>query len=172
MQRQRGAHPVAPHARTSCFAAQCGPKLDANAITLRLQPNEGISLRFNGKVPGTSLAVRPVRMHFSYDSEFGAYTPEAYGNGCCSMRPSPATPRYFIRHATAAIARRQWAHRGLHSARVGGPEPDQPGILRRRDLGPERLAEALIAQRQPCLARSAAAKIGAAGFHVQGGKRK
>ena len=60
------------------FAAQCGPKLDANAITLRLQPNEGITLRFNGKIPGTSLQIRPVRMHFSYDAEFGAYTPEAY----------------------------------------------------------------------------------------------
>lgn len=60
------------------FAANCGNHLDANAITLRLQPNEGISLRFNGKVPGLSLGVRPVRMHFSYDSEFGAYTPEAY----------------------------------------------------------------------------------------------
>jgi len=60
------------------FAAKCGNKLDANALTLRLQPNEGISLRFNGKVPGMSLGVRPVRMHFSYDSEFGAYTPEAY----------------------------------------------------------------------------------------------
>jgi glucose-6-phosphate 1-dehydrogenase len=60
------------------FAAQCGPKLDANAITLRLQPNEGITLRFNGKIPGTSLQIRPVRMNFSYDAEFGAYTPEAY----------------------------------------------------------------------------------------------
>ena len=60
------------------FAAKCGLKLDPNAITLRLQPNEGITLRFNGKVPGASLQVRPVRMHFSYDSEFGAYTPEAY----------------------------------------------------------------------------------------------
>src|SRR6185503_15991808 len=60
------------------FAAQCGSKLDANAITLRLQPNEGISLRFNGKIPGNSLQIRPVRMHFSYDAEFGAYTPEAY----------------------------------------------------------------------------------------------
>ncbi|MGV3773145.1 MAG: glucose-6-phosphate dehydrogenase [Verrucomicrobiales bacterium] len=60
------------------FAAQCGPKLDANALTLRLQPDEGISLRFNGKVPGTSLEVRPVRMSFNYNSEFGAYTPEAY----------------------------------------------------------------------------------------------
>jgi glucose-6-phosphate 1-dehydrogenase len=60
------------------FAAQCGPRLDANALTLRLQPNEGISLRFNGKIPGASMQIRPVRMHFSYDSEFGAYTPEAY----------------------------------------------------------------------------------------------
>ena len=60
------------------FAEQCGPRLDPNALTLRLQPNEGIYLRFNGKVPGTSVAVRPVRMHFSYDTEFGAYTPEAY----------------------------------------------------------------------------------------------
>ncbi len=60
------------------FAAQCGNKLDANALTLRLQPNEGISLHFNGKVPGTTIGVRPVRMHFSYDAEFGAYTPEAY----------------------------------------------------------------------------------------------
>ena len=60
------------------FAAQCGRHLDANALTLRLQPNEGISLRFNGKVPGLSVGVRPVRMHFSYDAEFGAYTPEAY----------------------------------------------------------------------------------------------
>ena len=60
------------------FAAVCGEGLDPNALTLRLQPNEGISLRFNGKVPGTTFGVRPVRMHFSYDSEFGAYTPEAY----------------------------------------------------------------------------------------------
>jgi glucose-6-phosphate 1-dehydrogenase len=60
------------------FAAYCGPKLDANAITLRLQPDEGISLRFNGKIPGASTQIRPVRMHFAYEAEFGAYTPEAY----------------------------------------------------------------------------------------------
>jgi glucose-6-phosphate 1-dehydrogenase len=61
----------------------CSPRNAETSSTptpsrLRLQPNEGISLRFNGKVPGMSLSVRPVRMHFSYDSEFGAYTPEAY----------------------------------------------------------------------------------------------
>jgi glucose-6-phosphate 1-dehydrogenase len=57
------------------FAAECEPGLAPNAITLRLQPNEGISLHVNGKVPGLGLGARPVRMHFSYDAEFGAYTP-------------------------------------------------------------------------------------------------
>ena len=60
------------------FAAQDNLDLHANALTLRLQPDEGISLRFNGKVPGNSIETRPVRMHFGYDAEFGAYTPEAY----------------------------------------------------------------------------------------------
>ncbi|HEX4121981.1 MAG TPA: glucose-6-phosphate dehydrogenase [Verrucomicrobiae bacterium] len=60
------------------FAAECGQELDTNALALRFQPNEGIYLRFNGKVPGVSVTVRPVRMNFSYDAEYGAYTPEAY----------------------------------------------------------------------------------------------
>jgi glucose-6-phosphate 1-dehydrogenase len=77
------------------FAAQCGQNLDANALALRLQPNEGISLHFNGKVPGTSLAVRPVRMHFSYDAEFGAYTPEAYERLLLEIMSGDAT--LFIR---------------------------------------------------------------------------
>jgi glucose-6-phosphate 1-dehydrogenase len=59
------------------FAAKTSA-LDANSLTLRLQPNEGMTLRFNGKVPGGATELRPVRMHFSYDTEFGAYTPEAY----------------------------------------------------------------------------------------------
>jgi glucose-6-phosphate 1-dehydrogenase len=60
------------------FAAKSQTKLDPNSLTLRLQPNEGITLRFNGKVPGAATELRPVRMRFSYDTEFGAYTPEAY----------------------------------------------------------------------------------------------
>ncbi len=60
------------------FNASAGARLDANSLTLRLQPNEGMTLRFNGKVPGGATELRPVRMNFSYDTEFGAYTPEAY----------------------------------------------------------------------------------------------
>ena len=84
------------------FAAQCGSKLDPNALTLRLQPNEGISLRFNGKIPGNSLRARPVRMHFSYDAEFGAYTPEAYERLLLEAIAGDAT--LFIRRDEVEIA--------------------------------------------------------------------
>ncbi len=77
------------------FAAQCGTTLDPNSLTLRLQPDEGISLRFNGKVPGTNMQIRPVRMQFSYDAEFGAYTPEAYER--LLLEAMAGDPTLFIR---------------------------------------------------------------------------
>lgn len=89
----------APHV---LFAAQCGQKLDPNSLTLRLQPNEGIVLHFNGKVPGASVAVRPVRMHFSYDAEFGAYTPEAYERLLLEAIAGDAT--LFIRRDEVEVA--------------------------------------------------------------------
>ncbi|MDB6036469.1 MAG: glucose-6-phosphate 1-dehydrogenase [Verrucomicrobiales bacterium] len=113
------------------FAAQCGPKLDANALTLRLQPDEGISLRFNGKVPGTSLQVRPVRMNFSYNSEFGAYTPEAYERLLLEAMTGDAT--LFIRRDEVETAwgivdsiRKGWGdkpltNREFYSAGTWGP---------------------------------------------------
>ncbi len=77
------------------FAAQCGPRLDSNSLTLRLQPNEGITLHFNGKIPGPSMQIRPVRMHFSYNAEFGAYTPEAYER--LLLEAMTGDPTLFIR---------------------------------------------------------------------------
>jgi glucose-6-phosphate 1-dehydrogenase len=84
------------------FAAQCGPNLDANSLTLRLQPNEGITMHFNGKIPGNSMQIRPVRMHFSYDAEFGAYTPEAYERLLMEAIAGDAT--LFIRRDEVEIA--------------------------------------------------------------------
>ncbi len=49
-----------------------------NVLTLRIQPNEGISLRFEVKTPGTTLRTRPVDMDFSYGSTFGKATGDAY----------------------------------------------------------------------------------------------
>jgi len=49
-----------------------------NLLVLRIQPDEGISLRFGAKVPGTRSDVRPVNMDFRYGTSFGAGPPEAY----------------------------------------------------------------------------------------------
>jgi Glucose-6-phosphate 1-dehydrogenase len=49
-----------------------------NLLVLRIQPDEGISLRIGAKVPGTRSDVRPVSMDFRYGSSFGVQPPEAY----------------------------------------------------------------------------------------------
>jgi glucose-6-phosphate 1-dehydrogenase len=49
-----------------------------NLLVLRIQPDEGISLRFGAKVPGTRSDVRPVNMDFRYGASFGTDPPEAY----------------------------------------------------------------------------------------------
>jgi glucose-6-phosphate 1-dehydrogenase len=53
-------------------------ELEADALILRIQPNEGISLRFGAKVPGHSFRVRTASMDFSYDKTFREESPEAY----------------------------------------------------------------------------------------------
>jgi glucose-6-phosphate 1-dehydrogenase len=49
-----------------------------NILALRIQPNEGISLRFDAKMPGSELRTRTVEMDFSYGSSFGMPTVDAY----------------------------------------------------------------------------------------------
>ena len=49
-----------------------------NMLILRIQPEEGISLRFLSKQPGTGMRLRPVSMDFNYGASFGARTPTAY----------------------------------------------------------------------------------------------
>ncbi|MFT5469852.1 MAG: glucose-6-phosphate 1-dehydrogenase [Verrucomicrobiales bacterium] len=77
------------------FAKEKSASVGDNAIALRLQPQEGIYLGFNGKTPGTSMDLKRVRMHFSYDSEFGAYTPEAYER--LLLESIAGEPTLFIR---------------------------------------------------------------------------
>jgi glucose-6-phosphate 1-dehydrogenase len=53
-------------------------ELSHNALVIRIQPDEGITLRFGSKVPGTAMEVRDVNMDFSYSSAFAEDSPEAY----------------------------------------------------------------------------------------------
>ena len=45
--------------------------LQPNVLVIRIQPNEGISLRFGAKLPGQAMRIRSVNMDFRYGSSFG-----------------------------------------------------------------------------------------------------
>lgn len=49
-----------------------------NSLVVQLQPDEGMSLLLNSKVPGLETRIQPVKMHFKYATTFGSDTPEAY----------------------------------------------------------------------------------------------
>jgi glucose-6-phosphate 1-dehydrogenase len=53
-------------------------ELAPDALILRIQPDEGISLRFGAKIPGHDFRVRSARMEFSYGDAFAENSPEAY----------------------------------------------------------------------------------------------
>ncbi|ADG88695.1 glucose-6-phosphate 1-dehydrogenase [Thermobispora bispora] len=52
--------------------------LGQNALVIRVQPDEGITVRFGSKVPGTAMEVRDVSMDFAYGESFLESSPEAY----------------------------------------------------------------------------------------------
>jgi len=52
--------------------------LQPNILIIRIQPNEGITLRFGAKLPGQAMRIRTVNMDFRYGSSFGVKPPEAY----------------------------------------------------------------------------------------------
>lgn len=66
---------AAPH---SPFLGMDGTAVRPNLLILRIQPDEGISLRFLSKQPGSGMRLRPVSMDFNYGSSFGVRTPSAY----------------------------------------------------------------------------------------------
>jgi glucose-6-phosphate 1-dehydrogenase len=59
------------------FSTTTDEQLRRNTLRIRIQPAEGISLRFNAKIPGEA-ASEPVDMAFSYSGGFNHYLPEAY----------------------------------------------------------------------------------------------
>uniref|UniRef100_UPI0036705FE2 glucose-6-phosphate dehydrogenase n=1 Tax=Bacillus mobilis TaxID=2026190 RepID=UPI0036705FE2 len=65
----------APH---SPFDTSATEELGQNAIVIRVQPDEGVTVRFGSKVPGTSMEIRDVSMDFAYGESFTESSPEAY----------------------------------------------------------------------------------------------
>ena len=60
------------------FAATDTEELGHNALVIRVQPDEGVTIRFGSKVPGSAMEVRDVNMDFAYGGAFTESSPEAY----------------------------------------------------------------------------------------------
>lgn len=60
------------------FESTATAELGKNALVIRVQPDEGVTIRFGSKVPGTAMEVRDVTMDFGYGHSFTESSPEAY----------------------------------------------------------------------------------------------
>ncbi len=60
------------------FAESQTSALGSNALVIRVQPDEGVTIRFGSKVPGAGMQVRDVTMDFGYGHAFTEASPEAY----------------------------------------------------------------------------------------------
>jgi glucose-6-phosphate 1-dehydrogenase len=60
------------------FARTPDEQIDPNVITLGIQPDEGIAVKFGAKKPAGQMQMAPVQAEFSYRAAFGTATPEAY----------------------------------------------------------------------------------------------
>ena len=69
--------------RAPGYLFQDSNQLDSNVLGIRIQPDEGISLKINCKVPALNTVIQPVKMDFHYGSYFGSAPPEAYERLIC-----------------------------------------------------------------------------------------
>ena len=70
--------------------------LPADLLVINVQPDEGISLRFNAKIPSTRMQVAPVMMNFHYGTTFQGEVPEAYET--LLLDAMLGDPTLFARH--------------------------------------------------------------------------
>ncbi len=69
-----------PHCLFNQPGGDCDYRLAPNRLVINVQPDEGISLRFEGKVPGQDLRIQSAIMDFDYVQQFGGSIPEAYAH--------------------------------------------------------------------------------------------
>jgi len=107
------------------FDATDTSQLGQNALVVRVQPDEGVTIRFGSKVPGTAMEVRDVTMDFSYGHAFTQDSPEAYERLILDVllgEPPlfPQQPEVELSWAILDPVLEHWA-------RAGSPEEYAPG---------------------------------------------
>ncbi|WP_396658692.1 glucose-6-phosphate dehydrogenase [Microbacterium sp.] len=114
-------------------------ELGQNALVIRVQPDEGVTIRFGSKVPGAGTHVRDVTMDFGYGHAFTEASPEAYERLILDVLLGD--PPLFPRHEEVELSWRILDPIEQFWARQGGPlEQYSPG-----SWGPDS-ADALLAR--------------------------
>ncbi|WP_019810590.1 glucose-6-phosphate dehydrogenase [Saccharomonospora halophila] len=113
----------APHLPFDFTATE---ELGENALVIRVQPDEGVTMRFGSKVPGTTMEVRDVTMDFGYGHSFTESSPEAYERLILDVllgEPSlfPGNEEVELSWRILDPVLDYWARQG------GAPEPYEPG---------------------------------------------
>ncbi|MGL5825151.1 MAG: glucose-6-phosphate dehydrogenase [Nocardioides sp.] len=107
------------------FSAAATEELTHNALVIRIQPDEGMTLRFGSKVPGTALEIRDVNMDFAYGGSFTEASPEAYERLILDVLLGD--PPLFPRHEEVEASWNILDPVLAHWARKGDPEDYSAG---------------------------------------------
>jgi len=129
---------VFKRAPQALFAEDQTSALGENALVIRVQPDEGVTLRFGSKVPGVGMNVRDVTMDFGYGHAFTEASPEAYERLILDVLLGD--PPLFPRHEEVELSWTILDPIEAFWANSGQPEQYRPGTW-----GPES-AERMMAQ--------------------------
>ena len=116
---------VFKRAPQSLFAESQTSALGQNALVIRVQPDEGVTIRFGSKVPGAGVQVRDVTMDFGYGHAFTEASPEAYERLILDVLLGD--PPLFPRHQEVELSWQILDPIEAYWATQGQPEQYQPG---------------------------------------------
>ncbi len=107
------------------FAESQTSALGQNALVIRVQPDEGVTIRFGSKVPGVGMQVRDVTMDFGYGHAFTEASPEAYERLILDVLLGD--PPLFPRHQEVELSWKILDPIEEYWATLGQPEQYRPG---------------------------------------------
>ncbi|MFM2351981.1 MAG: hypothetical protein RL096_462, partial [Actinomycetota bacterium] len=107
------------------FAESQTSALGQNALVIRVQPDEGVTIRFGSKVPGVGMQVRDVTMDFGYGHAFTEASPEAYERLILDVLLGD--PPLFPRHEEVELSWKILDPIEEYWATQGQPEQYKPG---------------------------------------------
>ncbi|NDL55559.1 glucose-6-phosphate dehydrogenase [Phytoactinopolyspora mesophila] len=107
------------------FESTATEELGQNALVIRVQPDEGVTIRFGSKVPGTAMEVRDVTMDFGYGYSFTEESPEAYERLILDVLLGD--PPLFPRHEEVELSWKILDPIEEYWAENGAPEPYASG---------------------------------------------